>query len=239
MTLNDAFEGHSIRTTQLLQKGSLLLLAVAASVILALRRHNGIMLAVVLALGTVVIPAAYVLVRRGMAKVQQRETEERLMVHTRTFLQNQEPARPGSRAAAAESDIEILARTIDGRNLPTQDFQEFAVMSAQLPKGEPVVFDALPRQYAVRSLYARRFADLAAALPRPVTLPLSELQPAPAMRAVGSWTAGPQHPTIEYSSAVLDEIRIRAAEGYQRMRHGGVEVGGVLFGTRTGGVARI
>jgi proteasome lid subunit RPN8/RPN11 len=239
MTLNDAFEGQSLKATQLMQKGSLLLLAVTASLILAFRRNNGIMLGVVLAIGTVVIPAGYVLTRRMIAKVQQRETEDRLMMHTRTYLQTQEPARAVSKAPTVESDIEILARAIDGRKLPTQDFRKFHGIASLLPVGDPVVFDALPRRYAIRSLYERRFADLAVTLPKPVSLPLSELLPAPATEEFGCWTAGPRNLTIEYSNPVLDEIRLRAAEGYQRMRHGGVEVGGVLFGTRRDGVLRI
>ena len=237
MTLNDAFEGHSLKTTQLMQKGSWLLLALAASLILAFRRHNGIALAVVLALATVVGPAVYVMARRMVEKVRQRETEERLMMHTRTFLQNEEPVRP--LPLAEESDIEILARAIDGSRLPTQDFRKFAGVASLLPFGDPVVFDALPRRYAIRSLYERRFADLATSLPRPVALPLGELLPASPTQEFGSWSPGSGNPTIEYSSAVLDEIRIRAAEGYQRMRHGGVEVGGILFGTRRDGVLRI
>jgi proteasome lid subunit RPN8/RPN11 len=108
-----------------------------------------------------------------------------------------------------------------------------------LPEGEPVVFDALPRRYAVRSLYERRFADLAASLPRPVKLPLSALMPAADTQEFGSWSSGAGTITIEYANAAMDEIRIRAAEGYQRMRHGGVEVGGVLFGTRRDGLLRI
>jgi proteasome lid subunit RPN8/RPN11 len=241
MTLNDAFQGYSIRSTQLVQRGSLLLLAVTASLMLAFRRHNGIMLGVVLALGTVVVPTGYVLGRRMLEKVRQRETEDRLMMQTRTYLQNQEPARVASAAPAgeAESDIEILARAIDGRKLPIADFRKFHGIASLLPVGDPVVFDALPRRYAIRSLYDRRFADLAATLPEPASLPLSELLPAPATQEFGSWTAGPRDLTIEYSNAVMDEIRIRAAEGFERLRHGAVEVGGVLFGTRRDGVLRI
>jgi proteasome lid subunit RPN8/RPN11 len=233
MTLSDAFEGNSVRTTQLMQKGSLLLLAVAASLILAFRRHYGIVLIVVLALGTVVVPAGYLLARRMRDKVRQRETEDQLMAHTRTFLRNQEPMRE-----KVESEIEMLARTIDGRKLLAQDFRKIHVIPALLPVGDPVVFDALPRRYAIRSLYERRFADLAATQPHPACEPLGELLPAPAGREFGSWTAGPPDLTIEYSNAVMDEIRIRATEG-QGMPHGGVEVGGVLFGGRRDGVLRI
>ena len=223
MTLNDAFEGHSIRATQLMQKGSLLLLAVTASLVLAFARHNGIMLGVVLALAAVLAPAVYALTRRATAKAQRRETEERLMVHTRTYLQNQTPAQVTTVAVVVGQ----------------QDFRKWDAIDPLVPLGDPVVYDALPRRYAIRSLYEQRFADLAATLPGPVSLPLSELTPAPATQEFESCAAEPQNATIEYADGVLDEIRIRAAEGYQRMRHGGVEVGGVLFGTRGEGGLRI
>ena len=174
MTSTEAFQGHSIKSTQLVQ-ASLLLLAVTASLMLALRHHNGIMLGTVLALGTMVVPAGYVVARRRRDKVRRQETEDRLMVHTRTFLRNQEPARE-----RVESDIEILARTIDGRKLPTQNFRKFDGIAAVLLIADPVVFGALPRRYAIRTLYGRRFANLAAALPEPACLPLTELVPAPA-----------------------------------------------------------
>jgi hypothetical protein len=178
MTLSDAFEGHSLKTTQLMQKGLWLLLAVTASLILAFRPQNGIMLAVVLAMATLVGPAVYVVARRIVDKVRQRETEERLLLQTRTYLQNERPARPFAiPPAAAESDIEILARAIDGQRLPMQDFRSFAGI-ASLPRfGDPVVFGALARRYAIRSLYERRFANLAGSLPRPVALPLGDLLP--------------------------------------------------------------
>src|ERR1022692_1036220 len=53
---------------------------------------------------------------RMLEKVRQRQMEDRLMVQTRTYLHNQEPARVASAAPAgkAESGIEILARAIDG-----------------------------------------------------------------------------------------------------------------------------
>jgi hypothetical protein len=192
MTLNDTFEGYSVKSTQLVQRSSLLVLAVTASLMLAFRRHNGIMLGVVLALGTVVVPTGYLLGRRMLERVRQRETEDRLMMQTRTYLQNQEPVRVASATPAGktESDIEILARAIDGRKLPIQDFRKFHGIAWLLPVGDPVVFDALPRRYAVRSLYDRRFADLAATLPEPASLPLNELLAAPAAQGFGSWTAG-------------------------------------------------
>lgn len=222
MTLNDAFEGQSLRTTQLMQKGSLLLLAVTASLVLAFARHNGIMLGMVLALATLVVPAVYAVTRRAMAKVQQRETEERLMVHTRVYLQNQTPAQVITRTAVVGHP----------------DFRKCDAIVPLLPIGDPVVFDALPHRHTIQTIYQRHFPDLAAILPRTVSLPLSELTPAPAAQEYES-CAGPDNTIVEYANGVLDEIRIRAAEGYQRMRHGGVEVGGVLFGNRTDGVLRI
>jgi hypothetical protein len=239
MTLNDAFEGTSLKATQLVQMGSLLLLAVAASLVLAFRHRGGVSLGIVLALGTVVLPVAYVTARRYIAKAQQRETDDRLLMQTRAYLQNEEPVTAApAKPPAEETDIELLARAIDGSKLSVQDFRYYEATVAAAAVGEPVVFDALPRRYAIRGLYERRFADLAATLPKPASLPLSELMPM-AAQDFGPWAAGPQNLTIEYSSEVLDEIRIRAAEGYQRMRHGGVEVGGVLFGTRVDGVLRV
>lgn len=38
---------------------------------------------------------------------------------------------------------------------------------------------------------------------------------------------------IQYSRAVLEELGIAATEGFNRLSHGGVEIGGVLFGVRT------
>jgi hypothetical protein len=172
MTLNDAFQGHSVKSTQLLQRASLLLLAVTASLMLAFGRHNEIVLGVVLVLGTVVVPAGYVLGRRMLEKVRQRETEDRLMMQTRKYLQSHEPA-PGQ----AESDIEILARAIDGRKLPIEDFRKFPGIASRLPVGDLVVCGPLPRRYAIRSLYGRRFENLAATLPEPASLPLNELLP--------------------------------------------------------------
>jgi hypothetical protein len=40
--------------------------------------------------------------------------------------------------------------------------------------------------------------------------------------------------TIEYSPAVVDELRRLAVDGFMAFGHGGLEVGGVLYGTRDG-----
>ncbi|HLY16595.1 MAG TPA: hypothetical protein VKR61_05195 [Bryobacteraceae bacterium] len=46
-----------------------------------------------------------------------------------------------------------------------------------------------------------------------------------------TWIAPDQTFKIEYSGAVVEQIREIAVEGYHRVPHGGVETGGVLFGT--------
>ena len=54
-----------------------------------------------------------------------------------------------------------------------------------------------------------------------------------------TWSAPGLFFRIEYSPAVLDEIRMTAVEGYHRVPHGGVETGGILFGTRIKNGVRI
>lgn len=54
-----------------------------------------------------------------------------------------------------------------------------------------------------------------------------------------TWSAPGHSFRIEYSAAVLDQIREIAVEGYHRVPHGGVETGGVLFGTHGKKMARI
>lgn len=54
-----------------------------------------------------------------------------------------------------------------------------------------------------------------------------------------TWSA-PGYPVrIESSAQVLEEIRQTAVEGYHRVPHGGVETGGILFGTHQKSVVRI
>jgi hypothetical protein len=54
-----------------------------------------------------------------------------------------------------------------------------------------------------------------------------------------TWSAPGISFRIEYSSAVVDEIRQTAVEGYHRVPHGGVETGGILFGTHLKSAVRI
>lgn len=44
---------------------------------------------------------------------------------------------------------------------------------------------------------------------------------------------------LEYAGAVMEEICIAAAEGFNRLSHGGVEIGGVLFGIGDAGSIRV
>jgi hypothetical protein len=107
--------------TQLMQKGSLLLLAVAASLILAFRRHNGIMLGRAGALhggGSRGVRAGAAHARQGPA------TGDGRPPHGAYQNVPAEPGTGGNCVEKVESDIEILARTIDGRKLPIQDFRK-------------------------------------------------------------------------------------------------------------------
>jgi hypothetical protein len=48
----------------------------------------------------------------------------------------------------------------------------------------------------------------------------------------GSWSTSEIGLTIEYPLEVMEEIRAAVSDGLQRLAHGGLEVGGVLFGVR-------
>ena len=55
----------------------------------------------------------------------------------------------------------------------------------------------------------------------------------------GSWSVAESPITIEYSLVVIEEMRHEVAEGFQRLSRGGIEVGGVLYGTRDGRTVRV
>src|SRR5580693_3213941 len=55
----------------------------------------------------------------------------------------------------------------------------------------------------------------------------------------GSWSAAESPVTIEYSLVVIEEIRHEVSEGFQKLSRGGIEVGGVLYGTRDGRTVRV
>ncbi len=54
-----------------------------------------------------------------------------------------------------------------------------------------------------------------------------------------SWSAAESPVIVEYSLVAIEEIRHEVAEGFQRLSRGGVDVGGVLYGTREGRTVRI
>jgi hypothetical protein len=55
----------------------------------------------------------------------------------------------------------------------------------------------------------------------------------------GTWTVPESPVDVEYSLVVIEEIRQVVADGFQRLQRGGIEVGGVLYGTREDRVLRI
>src|ERR1035441_5387436 len=54
-----------------------------------------------------------------------------------------------------------------------------------------------------------------------------------------AWSVAESPITIEYSLIVIEEMRHAVAEGFQRLSRGGIEVGGVLYGTREGRAVRV
>jgi hypothetical protein len=55
----------------------------------------------------------------------------------------------------------------------------------------------------------------------------------------GSWSVAESPISIEYSLVVIEEIRHEVAEGFQRLSRGGIEVGGILYGSRDGRTVRV
>ena len=55
----------------------------------------------------------------------------------------------------------------------------------------------------------------------------------------GTWAVAESPVDVEYSLVVIDEIRQVVADGFQRLQRGGIEVGGVLYGTREDRVVRV
>src|SRR5258706_16037314 len=58
-------------------------------------------------------------------------------------------------------------------------------------------------------------------------------------REYGTWSIAEQSIQIEYAVSVLTEIDRTVVEGFNRLRHGGIEVGGVLFGVRNDRTVKI
>jgi hypothetical protein len=56
---------------------------------------------------------------------------------------------------------------------------------------------------------------------------------------VGVWSAPEVRLTVEYAVEAMEEIRAAVSDGLQQLAHGGLEVGGVLFGSRRDDTIRI
>src|SRR3954471_17718091 len=44
---------------------------------------------------------------------------------------------------------------------------------------------------------------------------------------------------VDYAHAVMEEIRVQAVNGFNSFGHGGLEIGGVLYGDRRGDLVRV
>ena len=234
---DSAFAERSIRRTRRAVRIVLMVLAVTGCLMLILGSDNQFIVGLVLAICIVVAPAVYLLREHLVARIRRKEAEAGLIENFKLYSQIIEKESVNSWV-----DRELLASKVDGRKLPLQDFLTFQGTPANPPAGSPALCLTLAHRSAVRTLYDQHFTNLATMMPQPVRVALDELLSPAAeanSEAFGSWTAGGQNLTITYSRAVLDEIRIQATEGFARMRHGGVEVGGVLFGTHREGCLRI
>ncbi len=60
-----------------------------------------------------------------------------------------------------------------------------------------------------------------------------------AVGETGVWSVAGRPISVEYPLPVIDEIRAAAVAGYCRFPRGGIEVGGILFGSHEGGAVRI
>ncbi len=181
MTINDAFGTQILKPVQILERGSVLLLAIAASLMLGFRLHNRLVLGAALAVGTVIVPGVYVLSKRLRAALRSQEIESRLVAHTRTFLNAQEPQVWMPSIAPQESDPETLGERLlaalntDGRALPRQSFRYIVMEAGPKPLGECVVFDALPTACAMRQGATTGFPALDPIPAAPPAVPLGEL----------------------------------------------------------------
>jgi len=177
MTLRDVFVGESTRASELVQKGTLLLLtlALAAGLFLAFRRQRGILLGVAMALLFVFIPAVYVLAQRMAARARQRATDERIVRQTRTYLLNWEShyvsgAVASCETAGADAGGAKLLPAVAGKGLSSRGFRDIEGRPSSPPAGALAVHGAMPRRHAPRKFCLQ--------MPHPVRLTLSELVPA-------------------------------------------------------------
>ncbi|MEQ1948224.1 MAG: hypothetical protein ABL995_13605 [Bryobacteraceae bacterium] len=56
---------------------------------------------------------------------------------------------------------------------------------------------------------------------------------------IGAWQPEGSPVAVEYSMVAIEEIRQAVTEGFQKFSRGGIEVGGILYGTYENGVTRV
>jgi len=140
MNWHEAGAAPLAQRTQILHMGSLLFLAVAAGLLMAFNRHNTFAFVVIGVLGTIMLPAAHVFMRRLLHALTQRETDERIVTQTREYLRRQQPWCPPS--------APLLHA---GVRMTPQGFQEvFAGVVARSLPARPVIFDVLPHPDTLR-----------------------------------------------------------------------------------------
>jgi len=166
MTWHTASAEPAMDRTKLLHNGSLLLVTAAVGLAMALNRHNTVVLGALGVLGTILIPLSYVMLRRFLHTLRQRETEDRMISQTREYLRNEEPWSP-LRDAPKESAVEAVPHAnASGSRIAPRGFKDiFDGVVAPLPKGNPVACGALTLHHTAGAHYD----------PAPVTMPLSEL----------------------------------------------------------------
>ncbi|HVN06497.1 MAG TPA: hypothetical protein VMT86_18895 [Bryobacteraceae bacterium] len=170
MSWNDAVLSDSTRATQFVQRASLVLVAVAVGLTLALRHHGWIVVGAAAVLLALVAPAFYVLAQRFLAGVRQRETDKRIVLQTRDYLLRWQAI---DSAARAESQVDALGPR---RTPSSRGFHYLEASPVSPGASELAVCDAAPRRTTGWQFSPR--------LPHPVTEPLDQLvSPAAARNA--------------------------------------------------------
>jgi len=210
---------QTVKAVQLIERGSLAAMTMAAALCLAASRKGSVGITLLGLLFVALLPVTLKASRRVMKIVRRWEAEENIIRNTQAYFNSAETAPP-------------LTPLVPRRGRPRAGFLPLSARTFLKPAaGELVVFDAIS---------ASPRSGFSPAVPRPVTVTFGIPHPTPVVASEFECWKTERHPvTIEYAGAVLEEIRVAAVDGYQRMRHGGVEVGGVLFGEHRNGVLRI
>jgi len=153
MGWNDRVLSDSTRATQLVQKGSAALLALAGALLFAMRHRGGLAMAGAVTLVALLAPAFYALLQRFLAGVRQRETDKRIVMQTRACLLSWQA-----------NDLTVAGQ----KRMPSsRGFRQLEATPAG-PRGSmPAICEAAPRPASVWRFSPR--------LPHPVTTPLAKL----------------------------------------------------------------